>query len=241
MSKILRLLPLEKPTDPLENMALDEMLLEKVSQGMPTLRFYRWEGEAYSVGYFQDVKRVAQAFHCQKRGISVVRRVTGGGLVHHGKDLTLSLVLPERNAFLPERVTDAYRKIHEVLKEGLQDLVPGVHFTKAQRGFQPRSTRLCFEEPTCFDLGLADKKIAGSSQRRRGGGLLHQSALFLPVDPMEGALAIQASFQKLWEIKFEVSSLGSEEIARVRELIHEKYSRPEFSFQPNFQETSLFS
>jgi len=230
MNEPWRLLPLRDSQDHLWNMAVDDMLLEESNHLPPTLRFYGWSAETLSIGYFQKVERVVEEFQCVSKKLQVVRRVTGGGLVLHGKDLTLSLVLPEKNPFFPERVTDSYRRIHEILRQSLQKIVPGLGFTQAQKNFAPRSTRLCFEEPTCFDIGLDDRKIIGSSQRRRQGGLLHQTAMFVPADPAVVSRAICQGFASQLGVSLEPSSLTPQEIRRATQLIKEKYSKPAYSF-----------
>ena len=61
------------------NMALDEALLQAAPrQGQAVLRFYGWTEPAASFGYFQkyaEIERLTQL-------CPLVRRPTGGGLVH---------------------------------------------------------------------------------------------------------------------------------------------------------------
>ncbi|MFI5048219.1 MAG: biotin/lipoate A/B protein ligase family protein, partial [Acidimicrobiia bacterium] len=72
-------------------MAADHALLAGVAAGeTPALRLYRWVPPALSLGRFQpedDVDRDA----CERLGVDVVRRPTGGRGLLHGADLTYAV------------------------------------------------------------------------------------------------------------------------------------------------------
>ena len=71
---------------PAFNMGLDEALLES-TESPPTLRFYSWRPDTLSLGYFQ---RFADVPGTDRAG-AVVRRITGGGAIHHVHELTFSI------------------------------------------------------------------------------------------------------------------------------------------------------
>src|SRR5688572_32810466 len=75
--------------DPSFNMGLDETLLER-PESPPTVRFYPWKPDTLSLGYFQKHADVPGA----ARAGAVVRRITGGGAIHHVRELTFSIVVP---------------------------------------------------------------------------------------------------------------------------------------------------
>lgn len=228
-----RLLPLEEPTDPLWNMAVDEALLDGPSDRSPALRFYQWSPEALSIGYFQSVSSVVQRYRCPERGLCVVRRVTGGGLVHHGKDLTLSLVLCEGSEFFSCSVGDFYKGIHVILMEALRGDYPALQFADSRKPLQSRSSAECFKEPTHLDLVSAGKKIVGSSQRRRKSVVLHQTAVFPKGGADATAFRIREAFEEKLGVRFKEKKLTGEEIERAKHLIQKKYLRNDFSFSVN--------
>src|SRR5690349_2409527 len=78
------------------NMALDEAILDAVVECIspPTIRLYRWELPAISIGKFQQEARGLDIEACSKLGIPVVRRITGGRAVLHGSDQTLAMMVP---------------------------------------------------------------------------------------------------------------------------------------------------
>ena len=79
-----RLLSLET-NNAFMNMAIDEAILTaRIDGKVPnTLRFYRWQPSAVSIGKNQipDVELYLDA--CKQQGVDVVRRISGGGTVYH--------------------------------------------------------------------------------------------------------------------------------------------------------------
>ncbi|MCD6031914.1 MAG: biotin/lipoate protein ligase, partial [Thermomicrobiales bacterium] len=75
-----RLLPaVARP--PLLNMALDEVLVERVGAGKrpPTLRIWGWSARCVVLGRFQSVRNEVDETAAARHGIEIVRRISGGG------------------------------------------------------------------------------------------------------------------------------------------------------------------
>jgi lipoate-protein ligase A len=153
------------------NMAVDEALLEVVN--VPTIRFYRWDHPAVSFGYFGKFSEVEAA------GNDVVRRWTGGGIVHHGEDLTYSLVIPASDAAFAESSPTIYERVHEAICAALRATGHGaVVAAIAGRGAGISDAGYnCFANPVRADVLLGGRKIAGAAQRRTRRGLLHQGSI----------------------------------------------------------------
>ncbi|MCA9002989.1 MAG: lipoate--protein ligase family protein [Planctomycetes bacterium] len=95
------------------NMGLDEALLELGER--PTLRLYTWSPDTLSLGYFQkltDVPERAQASH-------IVRRITGGGAIHHTGELTFSFTTGVSDHLYRGNVADSYVRIHRAVMHAL--------------------------------------------------------------------------------------------------------------------------
>lgn len=158
------------------HMALDETLLHACADGPPLLRFYRWAAPAVSFGYFEpaeDARRLA-------RGRQIVRRMTGGGLVEHGDDVTYALVVPRSEPFVNLCSTETYRLIHAALASALARTGVAVH--SHQESWEPvlsSDGNACFQRPVPHDLVTDGGKIAGGAQRRTRAGLLHQGSVRL--------------------------------------------------------------
>ena len=120
MKTIGRLLNMEKNRAAM-NMAIDEAILaEQKEQPNPTLRFYGWTQPAFSFGYFQDIAAEVDVDTCSADGIELVKRMTGGGTVVHGWELTYTLILPRGAGELS--VSDAYQRIGQSLVKAFQKL-----------------------------------------------------------------------------------------------------------------------
>lgn len=161
------------------NMAVDEAILDAVIEGIapPTLRLYRWNEPAISVGRFQSITRWIDTAACQALGVSIVRRPTGGRGILHGGDQTLSITVPKHLLGPSGRsVIESYRYLSEGFVKGLARLdIPafqGVCEKAEGRGGD------CFAVRSRADLLTPEGvKIVGSAQCRREGVLLQQSSL----------------------------------------------------------------
>ena len=71
------------PMTAAENMALDEALLELKNLGDTpnTIRFLQFSPKSVLVGYHQSVSEEIRKGYCQKKGIEINRRITGGGAI----------------------------------------------------------------------------------------------------------------------------------------------------------------
>src|SRR5208283_3711959 len=82
-----RLLPLQTD-NAFVNMAIDEAILTaRIAGQVPnTLRFYRWQPSAVSIGKNQNPEAEVYLDACTQLGVDMVRRVSGGGTVYHDYD-----------------------------------------------------------------------------------------------------------------------------------------------------------
>ena len=97
------------------NMAVDEALLLDGSQGEPVLRLYSFGPPALSLGYFQRFDYVPAA----ARLPHVVRRMTGGGAIHHAEELTFSIAAPADHPIYCGEVSGSYERVHAAIASAL--------------------------------------------------------------------------------------------------------------------------
>jgi lipoate-protein ligase A len=156
------------------NMAIDEALL---SSKMPVLRLYQWKPAGLSIGYFQSAKAVNTNF-CKKNNIEIVRRLTGGNAVLHDKELTYSFIIDER--LMPKSVIESYKEISKGLLQGLRLLRLNPEMNdEVEKG---KSSDVCFNDPSWYEILVNKKKIVGSAQRRVNGKLLQHGAILMDID-----------------------------------------------------------
>jgi lipoate-protein ligase A len=156
------------------NMALDEALLENVSQlGQPVLRFYGWTEPAATFGYFQKFSEVAEATGLRP----LIRRPTGGGIVPHDADWTYAAIFPPGHEWHSLKAEASYRRIHDWLRLAFAELKIETELAPGGKKSLPGQ---CFVGHEKFDLLWHGKKIAGAAQRRNRLGLLIQGSVQPP-------------------------------------------------------------
>ncbi|MGQ0552417.1 MAG: lipoate--protein ligase family protein [Planctomycetota bacterium] len=192
---------------PAFNMALDEVLLRGVlptaqPPGRPVLRLYTWDPPGLSLGWFQP--REAFVELAARSGAVLVRRPTGGGAIHHEQELTFALVARPGEDGYPADTVAAYELVHAALAEALAAVGARVSPRGAGRPLStdPRAATLCFHDQTALDLvDERGRKVVGSAQRRRAGGVLHHGSLPLEVpalSPESGAVNLAAGRSVSW-------------------------------------------
>ncbi len=167
------------------NMALDEALLAGLDP-RPTLRFYTWKQPTLSLGYFQRVAEVPAL----ARAPVAVRRLTGGGAIHHANELTFSIATTVDDPLYRGPVRTSYERVHGRIAETLARF--GVH--AAERGERlldsdRPDTGMCFEHSTDIDLAWDGRKGVGSAQRRTGGRVLHHGSIKLDRSELDTQVA----------------------------------------------------
>ena len=164
------------------NMAIDEaILVAQKEQPNPTLRFYGWTQPAFSFGYFQDIAAEVDVDTCRADGIELVKRMTGGGTVVHGWELTYTLILPRGAGELS--VSDAYQRIGQSLVKAFQKLgIPAKCHAECSDASQT-AQNICLTNPTEHDVMSDNKKLAGVSVRRSRNGIMFQGYISLDMPP----------------------------------------------------------
>jgi lipoate-protein ligase A len=208
------------------NMALDEALLETVSQlGKPVLRFYGWTEPAATFGYFQKFSEVGRATLLRP----LIRRPTGGGIVPHDADWTYSAVFPPNHEWYSLSAIESYRRVHEWIQSAFAKLKVATELASCCKKSAPGE---CFAGYEKFDLLWHGKKIAGAAQRRNKCGLLIQGSVQSPPISLargdwENAMleAAQDQFKAGWNNFLPDIKLR----ARAGALAGEKFSKDRFN------------
>jgi lipoate-protein ligase A len=168
------------------NMAVDEYLFRRLAKDRrTTVRFYRWERPTVSLGYSQRVEDVLDLEYCRKNGIDVVRRITGGKLVLHWREITYSIVSSDVSIFSPT-LAESYKRISLALilglgKMGLRARLAGPPPSSYSQGNMP-----CFAYPARDEIEIDGRKIVGSAQKRVGERFLQHGSI--PLHGDEGLL-----------------------------------------------------
>lgn len=222
-------------------MAVDEVLLNQAVaklQKYPVLRIYGFYRKTITLGYGQKIKELAELDGYKKQGYELCRRITGGGAVFHGEDLTYSLVVPIQEYPEFATPTKSYRLIHTAIAAGLKSRSVPVSFNA--KGGDPTGA-LCFDTPVRDDLMLEKQKLAGGAQKRAADYLLHQGSIDLALlkdteqeffelfDEIKAA--VLDGFKKTFHIDFVLIDFSLKELEEATKLAKEKYQAFSWNFR----------
>lgn len=169
------------------NMAVDEHLFRLAGESPRTfLRFYRWQRPTASLGYSQDASRVVDVEFCRSHGIDVVRRMTGGKLVLHDREVTYAMASADTEVFT-DTLRESYRLISRALLKGLARLGLQARLAETSPPAYIRGTMPCFAFPARDEIEIDGRKIVGSAQKRTGPLFLQHGSI--PLEKDEALLA----------------------------------------------------
>lgn len=161
------------------NMALDEAILEFTAAGEspPTLRLYSWSPPCLSLGNAQPISQIDPT-RLSAYGWDIVRRSTGGRAILHTDELTYSVTAPLEDPNFEGGVLQSYKYISDGLISALSILGLQVEIQpEVVLSEQERSQPVCFQMPSSYEITVNEKKLVGSAQLRRKGGVLQHGTL----------------------------------------------------------------
>jgi len=146
---------------PPESAAIDEAVLEAHSEGRVgnTLHFYRRSQPTVSLGYFQKIQDSVNLEECDRRGVALVRRKSGGSAIYTDPgQLIYGLIV--RDSDLPGEHAEAFRTVCSALARAIASF--GV-----VAAYRPMN-----------DVEIAGRKVSGNAQlRRKGSVLIHGTVI----------------------------------------------------------------
>jgi lipoate-protein ligase A len=159
-------------------MALDEVAAETAGNGGPaTLRVYRWRPSTVSLGYSQSPS-ILDSDYCDREGIDVTRRPTGGGTIYHDDfgDISYSIVVPADA--VPGDLMESYRLLCDPLFDALERLGIDAEYVEAERPavFEP-ACYLRALHPAHDVVGPDGRKLSGNAQYRQREAVVQHGSL----------------------------------------------------------------
>ena len=165
------------------HVAMDEVLAEEVGNGQrnPTLRFWEWESPSVVIGSFQSLKNEVDPEGAERHGVTVVRRITGGGamFMEHGNAITYSLYVPQS---LVDGLSfaDSYPFLDAWVMESLKKLGISAWYVPLN------------------DMATDQGKIGGAAQKRfSSGGMLHHVTMSYNIDADKMVEVLRIGKEKL--------------------------------------------
>ncbi len=157
------------------NMAVDEALLgEFCENDLPIFRLYGWK-PSLSFGRFSKPAQSVDLSLAEKRGVSCVRRITGGGILVHGGDLSYSIILP--SSFAKERgIKGSYSFLCRFLIRLYEKLGLDAGFV-TQFEKEEKESNICLAGSEAYDILIDGIKMGGNAQRHIKKAMLQHGSI----------------------------------------------------------------
>ena len=187
-----------------ENMRLDKALFDgfKPSE-LPILRVYEWEA-SFTYGISQNMESLKNDAHLTSYGDNHAQRMTGGGILFHGNDISYSLVIP--TSFVKGlSVKESYERICGFLMEFYKSL--GLHpvYAKDVEDVNLSKSHYCQEGYEPYDILVGGKKVGGNAQRRSKEAIFQHGSISIDNSTYSMGhsledLGVKMSFKKAKEL-----------------------------------------
>jgi len=167
------------------NMALDEEMLHRyMEDGIPALRIYGWESPSFTYGVSQKPENDIDVKRCAIDGVQIAKRMTGGGVLFHGNDITYSLVCAKSDIGEPDGVFVSYRRICAFLISFYRSLGLAASFALESEDFHKRCAphALCSASREKYDMIVRGRKIGGNAQKRKGKAVFQHGSIPITID-----------------------------------------------------------
>lgn len=166
-----------------EHVALDEVIAQSVASGrrQPTLRFWDWDDSVVVIGCFQSVKNEVDMAAAEQHGVSVVRRVTGGGtmFMEPGNCITYSLTVPT-SLVDGMSIEKSYEFLDTWVLAALAEVGIKAHYVPLN------------------DIASTQGKIGGAAQKRYANGVtVHHATMAYDIDADRMLKVLRTGREKL--------------------------------------------
>ena len=166
------------------NMAIDEIAAETAAEsGLATVRLYRWQPSTLSLGYNQDPETIDWAY-CEREGITVTRRPTGGGAIYHDShgDVSYSVVVPADA--VPGDLMESYDLLCTPIIDAFEGMGVEASFADNQRPAIHRpACYLRALHPAHDVVGPDGRKVSGNAQYRQRDAVVQHGSLTFETSP----------------------------------------------------------
>ena len=162
------------------NMAVDEALLSNFKAAdMPILRLYRWK-PSLSLGRFSNINKTLNMEIISEHNIPYVRRMSGGGVLIHGGDLSYSLIL-SRETLKDISVKESYSFLCKFLIEIYTKLGLNAEFAY-DLNLEGSKSDICMVSNEPYDIIIDGKKMGGNAQRYTSKTLFQHGSIPINID-----------------------------------------------------------
>lgn len=148
-----------------DNMRIDKELFEGfISSKMPIFRVYEWE-TSFTYGVSQNIESLENDKYLIGYDDKYAQRMTGGGILFHGNDISYSIVIPT-SYVKGLSVKESYEVICGFLMEFYKRLGLNPVYAKDLEDIDLSKSHYCQKGFEPYDILVDGKKIGGNAQRR---------------------------------------------------------------------------
>ncbi|SEW12109.1 lipoate--protein ligase family protein [Natrinema salifodinae] len=183
----------DDPRDGATQMAIEEVAAETaLEDDLRTVRVYSWEPSTLSLGYRQAADTVDWEF-CEREGIDVTRRQTGGGGIYHDRyaDISYTIVAPADE--VPGNLMACYELFCEPILAAFDRMGVDAAFASAEQDaiYQPscylRDINPAHDIVAPASAGADAGKISGNAQYRQRDVVIQHGSISYDLEPRKHA------------------------------------------------------
>ena len=230
----------DKKLNAKENMATDEALLSLFEEKLPAiLRLYNWE-KSFTIGLSQKFENYP--ITSLYKG-NYAKRITGGGVLFHGHDLSYSLVIPTK-LLDGLNIKESYERICLFILKFYKKIGLDAKYVKDCNTIELSKNEYCQVGFEAYDILIDGKKIGGNAQRRTKKAIFQHGSIPLfkdndknfdgkigytledfniKLDYEEAKKLLIDSFEEVFNVEVTHSELTKNEKEKKNTLLKEKY------------------
>jgi len=167
------------------NMSLDEAIFARyLKDAIPVFRVYRWSAPSFTYGVSQKPEADIDVKRCERDGIGLAGRMTGGGVLFHNDEITYSFVCDKTDVGEPKSALVSYREICAFLIRFYKAIGLNASFACEVPGFSDKNTphELCSASHEKYDIVINGKKIGGNAQKRTRQAIFQHGSVPCSID-----------------------------------------------------------
>ncbi|MCG3660194.1 biotin/lipoate A/B protein ligase family protein [Aliarcobacter butzleri] len=214
-----------------DNTNIDKALFKAFENGsLPILRLYSWQ-KSVTFGAGQNPSDYENLLKEYKNNFS--KRITGGGVLFHGHDISYSLVLP--STFIDNRsVKETYELICSFILEFYSNLGLKASFAKDIKSIVLSKSPFCQVGFEAYDIIVNERKIGGNAQKRAKNVIFQHGSI--PIKSIKNDEKYGASLED-----FSINLDFDEAINKLKEAFEKTFNAQLLESQLNEKELNIYN
>lgn len=214
-----------------DNTNIDKALFKAFENGsLPILRLYSWQ-KSVTFGAGQNPSDYENLLKEYKNNFS--KRITGGGVLFHGHDISYSLILP--SSFIDNKsVKETYELICSFILEFYSNLGLKASFAKDIKSIVLSKSPFCQVGFEAYDIIVNGRKIGGNAQKRAKNVIFQHGSI--PIKSIKNDEKYGASLED-----FSINLDFDEAINKLKEAFEKTFNAQLLESQLNEKELNIYN